>query len=175
MRLASANKGRPLERVILASQVGVTLSKVGQEAKRIGKERTDLIAVHGACDFFGSFSDGLCLLFDAKMCGLATRFTVGDPKTLKPHQRENLIRHGRGGACCGLLIEASALRRYYWCPFTMLANVPPSYRWDELWYVGPATHMPNWRVVRAAHDAAKRGEKPAKVESAGLFAGGGVR
>ena len=98
------------------------------------------------CDFAGTIRDGSgrMLVCDFKRTDEQFRYSTGDVTKLSPHQRDELVSHGRNNAVAGLLIESSATERQYWCPWDKLFNRFPgdwctSVRFEEMLDLGPSS------------------------------------
>ena len=103
------------------------------------------------CDFAGTIrgtGEGRLLLVDFKRCEVRDVFPVND-STVKPHQIDELVRHGRQNALAGLLIEAAAHERFYWCSWTALAstNRCTRIRYSVMRDLGQSNVVPDLRKV----------------------------
>lgn len=112
--------------------------------KFIGKD--NFIRQKTACDFCGTIrKTGRAFVCDFKACERANLFPLSDDH-LKPHQRDELIAHGRAGAVAGLLIE-HANDGVYWAEWTMLVKAGPSIRFADMRRLCGVSQSPDLAAV----------------------------
>jgi penicillin-binding protein-related factor A (putative recombinase) len=149
MNLTRANRGRALERTILASQSLVTLVKVPHGMKYLRGGKT--VGVKTLTDFAGVVKGtGQGIFFDAKMCELKNGFPIGNRSHFSEYQRQFLIRMGAAGAIAGLLVECKAHQMYAWLDWTTLEKCrAPSLAWDAAgWrWLGMTTYAVNFEQL----------------------------
>lgn len=156
MGLTLSSRGRGCESLILASQTAVALVKVPSAVQFIPGGK--IVKKKGPCDFVGLVrGTSRMVILDAKECDLRLRFPVGNKDHVPEHQREQLVHFGQLGALAGLLVESTAHGRLHWLPWRMLIDAPPSYPWEAIPEVGPASRLIDWARVFAA-DAARDGK-----------------
>jgi hypothetical protein len=160
------NNGSALEKTVIASQLGVIRIeqfKAGQrfmsKAERLRKFRT----LDGSpttagqvvpCDFIGTVvGTGRSIWFDAKSCGEPASFNAA-ASHVKSHQRLALCNQGECGAVAGLLVEATALRGFYWLPWWLLGTNETCYAWGRLIPIGLSNRAIDFRGLIAVHDEA---------------------
>lgn len=151
MSIGSSNRGRALETTIIASQgrfIRVRKMTAGVIWKRSAAAKlggSPVIPIKGPVDYVGTVCGiGRSICFDGKMCKLANYFPVGKRDHFTPEQRDYLIEQGQAGAIAGLLIEATALKKFFWLAWD---NLPPqhvsSIQWtdERLIYLGDTFHI----------------------------------
>jgi penicillin-binding protein-related factor A (putative recombinase) len=141
-RRAAGTSGKTLEAMILASQRNdVILHQVKLEAKHIGGGK--IVGVKSACDFFGCVvGSGRMIVVDAKETANEHRFATNE-KTLKSHQRKQLVDSGRAGAIAGLIVLVRPTGIICWCDWKMLEKPKKSILIEEMM---PMRHI-DWKMI----------------------------
>jgi penicillin-binding protein-related factor A (putative recombinase) len=158
MALTHANRGRPCESAILASQqLGVvTLVKtnpgfiVGAGGAR---------ATVGVCDFIGAVRrSGLGFFCEAKMTANPRGFPIFDAMKSRRHQVEFLGRMGDAGAIAGVIVEGTApgIEAYYWLDWSALQRIwlggtgglgGACIPWDRMLRLGDNKHYIRFELI----------------------------
>ncbi len=111
------NRGRRLETAVLASQrTYIRVRKTSAGVKWLPGGRQ--VLQRGPVDFVGTIcGTGGSICFEAKQTDDPIRFAFD---LIKRHQITDLVDQGSAGAVAGVLIESTAVRRYFWLPWHQL-------------------------------------------------------
>ena len=130
------------------------LERVPNGGKTIIDRRTgqkEVVRQKSPFDYAGAFAPGsgvpgVGLFFDAKSLSSGSGLAIGNPKIVKPQQKQELAELAAAGAVAGILVRCGPRNDYRWLPGPALLRRERVVRWDDpAWVVlGPI----DGRVIR---------------------------